>query len=198
MNKASRIIGWAGLIIALSGQVASVHAQSPSRAVIMTIRMSAVAKVFDLSPTGSEAPPQWTAATFDDSAWDHAQIPSDLYGCPGQNYWPGGKPYWGANSSDHYLFRQTFSVPRAQNYYGSQLDFATPTNVLTLTMNGKSLITKPWQYGGWDRIAIFRYLHRGLNVIAGEVKPSWDKYNLKASTCNAISFAITLRAAGVN
>lgn len=123
------------VMVLISAMQAS--AASAAHARIENVRMSTEACVFDMSPLGSTPPPRWNALTFDDSAWDHAtSYRRDPRSCP-SNYWPNPyRSYWGANVTGAYLFRQTFTIPKAANYYGSTIWYGgghSPTSPSTDT-----------------------------------------------------------------
>jgi hypothetical protein len=78
------------------------HAQRLADGKVMTIPISTAARVFDMSPTGSQPPPGWMAPSFDDSSWDHAVVLKKcrFLSVDGVHY---NHDYWGVAPSDHYL-----------------------------------------------------------------------------------------------
>jgi hypothetical protein len=166
---------------------------------VMTIRLTTAARVFDMSPTGSTAPPGWMAPTFDDSSWDHATTQA----CAAQTplHYLGGSPaptrrgVWGPNSEHTYLLRQTFVVPKAASYYGSELDYTTTAalfdngaKIPALAINGKSLYPQVDFNSPHGQVAIVHYLQPGLNVLTAAVNPSG---------CSTFADVITLRMTGL-
>ncbi len=53
MQKTKHVLIGCGLILALGGQIAPVHAQQPARGLVTTVSMSRAAQIFDMSPTGT-------------------------------------------------------------------------------------------------------------------------------------------------
>jgi hypothetical protein len=100
------------LVLTTFGGTALAYAQHLADGKVMTIRLDTTARVFDMSPTDSVAPPGWMAPSFDDSSWDHATTVESNAICT--VVYKNG--IWGPQRSDSYLFRQTFFLPKAQSY----------------------------------------------------------------------------------
>lgn len=201
MRSSTPITASLGLLLALGAVLvpALAHAQRPARALITTIRLDPAARVLDMSLTGATTPPQWSVPTFDDSSWDHAQPVAARTLARVRTYmgsaWTSQVGYWGPNGHDNYLFRQTFVLPRAHDYYGSELDI-TAVAYLGVTVNGRSIgynasSTVPKNAGHY---AIAAYLHGGTNVIAIYANAA----SLGSSQASsALMYTATLRATGV-
>ncbi len=112
---------------------------------------------------------------------------------PGPPAPPTGDP----NPADSYLIRQPFTLPRAHDYYGSELDLNARGN-LVVYVNGHvpstgrySSSLQPPAYAHTERYAIASYLRQGVNVIAAFVDP------VPSAACSGLAYTATLRATGV-
>jgi hypothetical protein len=169
------------LVLTTFGGTALAYAQHLADGKVMTIRLDTTARVFDMSPPGSVAPPGWTAPNFDDSSWDHAvAIKQNCRSAAVTN-----SAVWGPNNADMYLLRQTFMVPKASSYYGSALAYTATASLTKLAVNGNAL--HPYVV---DRglLAVAQYLHPGRNVVTGV---------LESGECSLVEDSITLRMTGL-
>ncbi len=199
MQKTKHVLIGCGLILALGGQIAPVHAQQPARGLVTTVSMSRAAQIFDMSPTGTMYPPFWYTPTFDASSWDHVSLVSPrVLNCARRQAgpsWTDQHGYWGSSQTAHYLFRQVIALPRAANYYGSVLSFAGVLGGYKAFVNGRAVTFDFHQgYVSHGRSSIAASLRPGANVIVV------DAIGVPASShpsCSAFTYSATLRAAGV-
>lgn len=209
MRIGARVTASLGLLFALGSAFAPVapaaHAQYLARARVVTLSLDSTARVLDMSPLGSTLPLNWFAPTFDDSSWDHARAVSPgalacmrlRVGTP----WTARAAYWGPNPADTYIFRQPFTLPRAHDYYGSELDLNARAT-LVVSVNGHSLSTGNDGSGSGqrppvahtERYSISPYLQQGANVI---VTYAVSASPAPSAPCTGIAYMVTLRATGV-
>jgi len=167
----------------------------------------AYAKVIDL---GSNSPPasaypdntdsaRWTYADFDDSAWMQAtQVTTPVQNCAASNIssWGGSTGYYGPSQIEHYIFRQSFQLPYAIDYYGSVLNLGGTSGVLgDVYVNGNHIFGFGYDdprppSNGFQQVAIGQDLRAGSNVIAFELRP----YDVDAANnpCNAVTFTANI------
>jgi hypothetical protein len=101
--------------VTIGPRIVPAHAQGVADGKVVTIRLTTAARVFDMSPTGSTAPPGWMAPTFDDSSWDHAVVAKQTclpFKVVNRAIEPNSA-VWGPHNAGRYLLRQTFMVPKA-------------------------------------------------------------------------------------
>ncbi len=204
MAKMTRALAVSGLVVAATWGSGAVHAQRTAGLnTTQTIQISSATKALDLgTDPNSPNPPNWTDINFDDSSWQPAtQVPSDVASCASSTNSElatlQSSLYWGANEGDNYLFRQTFTLPKAKSYYGSTLTIgayygnsygvafylnASDTNNPTANLSGNN---------EYQRIAVGQDLHPGVNVIAINTDASNDTTSSNQS-CSALNFTMNL------
>jgi len=197
-----------GLVVAATWGSGAVHAQRTAGLnTTQTIQISGATKVLDLaSGDESQAPPNWTSGSFDDSSWQPAsQLSSDVASCASQ-YASGLQSlpsYWGANEGDQYLFRQSFTLPTANNYYGSVITFGgnvsgdDTTTGVDLYINNQQV--DAINASAFRHDAIGKYLHSGTNVIAFYAAANNNGQELSPSgqPCSAVTFTANIVVTGV-
>jgi len=168
---------------------------APPASLSKVLAISSVARVLDLGQNNGAQPSGWQNAGFDDSAWNPAiLLPTGLATCVQGKLsdWGNQPAYWGANQNDYYLFRRTFTLPPATDYYGSLLtvggnirsgDNNTP---FTVYVNGNQVVqttNNDINFG----VSIGNNLHSGPNAVAIYAGP--DSNN----ACSALTFTATIR-----
>jgi hypothetical protein len=191
-----------GLVLTLGAVLvpAPAHAHGAARALVTTMRLDPTARVLDMSLTGATLPPRWSDPTFDDSSWDHPQpVAPRVLACV-RGYmgsaWTTRVAYWGPNGHDAYLVRQTVALPRAHDYYGSELDLTAMT-YLSVNVNGHALgdASSGGYYKHTERYALAAYLHSGVNVIAAYARAA---STAASPACSALMYTVTFHATGVH
>ncbi len=205
MRMSAPITTSLGLLLALGSSLvpAPAHAQSLARARVVIITLDATARALDMSPLGSTTPPNWYAPTFDASSWDRMRaVSSRTLACVRQHVgapWIARSAYWGPNPADTYLIRQPFILPRAHDYYGSELDLNARAS-LVVYVNGHALSSGSYSgsqqppYAHTERYAIAPYFQKGPNVIATYALSASP---MPATACSGLAYTATLRATGV-
>ncbi len=156
MVKGKLVLAGIGLALALGSQAVPAHAgaQGPARGTVETMHMDGTARSLDQSSIGSIPPPQWNTPRFDDSSWVPVRpVASGIGSCVRKAIYAVYRPsysgaiYWGDNLTDHYLFRQTFSLPKAHDYYGSEIGVVGQfvASAFSIYINGTQVNTG---YGG--------------------------------------------------
>jgi hypothetical protein len=116
--------------------------------------------------------------------------------------WGNAPTYWAANIYGYYLFRQTFTLPKASDFDGSTIDLGSPAGAgnsgdpnasYAAYLNGVQVDT--WQLQGLRRDAIGLDLRPGANALAIYAPPSNDLTPAGAH-CDAFSFTMHIRANG--
>jgi hypothetical protein len=205
MGKGKLVLAGIGLALALGGQAVPVHARSqgPTHGLVETMRMDGTARSLDQSSIGSVPPPLWNTPGFDDSSWVAVRpVASGVGSCVRKAIYAAYRSlyqapiYWGDNLADHYLFRQTFSLPKAHDYYGSEVGVVGQLGASTVSIyvNGTQINAG---YGGSSsyyqgiRYNVEKYLRAGRNVIA------INAYAGTTTTCTGLQFRAVVHAAGI-
>lgn len=200
MVKDKLVLAGIGLALALGGQVVSAHARSqgPTHGLVKTMYMDGTARSLDQSPIGSLPPPRWNTTGFDDSSWVPVRaVPSSVGSCVQKSiyavYRPlyTGKVYWGDSLMDHYLFRQTFWLPKAHDYYGSEVGVVGQFVAAryALYINGARINGSSFYQG--IRYNIEKDLRVGRNVIAIDANAG------SQTSCTGLQFRAVVHAAGI-
>jgi len=151
------------------------------------------AKVYSQGSSDGDYPPNWTAPQFPDSTWNPpTQVSQTSSGCNGSLIGWQTPGYYGSNQNNYYLFRQTFTLNQALDYYGSILNLGATSGVLgDIYVNGTEVTSRyDAPSGSFSQIAIGQYLQAGLNVIAFSLNPS--AYDSANNPCNAVTFTVNL------
>jgi hypothetical protein len=205
MVKGKLVLAGIGLALALGSQAVPAHAgaQGPARGTVETMHMDGTARSLDQSSIGSIPPPQWNTPRFDDSSWVPVRpVASGIGSCVRKAIYAVYRPsysgaiYWGDNLTDHYLFRQTFSLPKAHDYYGSEIGVVGQfvASAFSIYINGTQVNTG---YGGSSsyyqevRYNIEKDIRAGRNVIA------INAYAGATTNCTGLQFRAVVHAAGI-
>ncbi len=166
-----------------------------STRITKVLTISSAARALDLGQNNGAQPSGWQNADFDDSAWDSAApLSPALAACVRGKLsdWGNQPAYWGANQSDYYLFRRTFTLPPATDYYGSLLTVGgnihngDGNSQLTVYVNGAQVLQTVSNDINWN-YAIGDHLQAGPNVIAVYAGPD------SGNACSALTFSATIR-----
>ncbi len=189
MRALMRVLVSLSVVAAFTLSVARpTNAQHPLDGTSQVIQIGGTgAKVYSQGSSDGDYPPNWTAPQFPDSTWNPpSQVSQTSSGCNGSLIGWQTPGYYGSNQNNYYLFRQTFTLNQALDYYGSILNLGATNGVLgDIYVNGTEVTSRyDAPSNGFARIAIGQYLQTGLNVIAFSLKPS--------TSCNAATFAATI------
>jgi len=155
-------------------------------------------------PDDHDLPAAWTAPDFDTSGsgWTSVvPLPQDIQTCDPDTAavqdWATAD-YYGPNQTTWYAFRQPFTVPPADDYFGSILSIGDAGGTLDkVFVSGKLLLDREQSAGlpqpplnGFVRLAIGSALRPGDNAIAIELVPNGPTSQTNA--CSAFSFSASI------
>jgi hypothetical protein len=170
--------------------------QGPHKTAVRIIRIGTGTRVLDMgTEPGMRKPAHWQAVSFNDGKWSRtAALQPAFLACVIQSHravaaWKTQRAYWGGIQDDYYLFRQSFTAPRAKSYHGSTLVIGAAARA-QVYMNGHLVHVHDTRFG---TTRIGRYLRAGRNVLALAVDHAANRTS-SGFRCSALSFTITLRS----